>query len=352
MAYLEFAEFNKRFPRGKVIGCGTYSTVFLSENRHVVKEHANRDFEDCFFRELDIYSRLRHPCIFQITAWSYNFRTRRGLIALPLGMSLRGAYERGLITIERIMSDLISAITYLHSQDIAHLDIKPDNLIFFTEDENSDGRVVLIDFGLSQNAMLRAGRLCVRGIGFADLFRHPDYNSEKWNPVETDFYAAAQTLACVLTRKKYICQFRPKTESETINRLIMESSETYLKLKSSSEFAKMIPDDNILFGEESKKWTDLSQVPDELFDQITKIKTKYPIESRTLYLTLDLLERSKSYCQMSLIAGLVLASAVHGNFHKVYDLIEKNDQNALITKIIHILSQVNGRILTYYVNVN
>ncbi len=45
-----------------------------------------------------------------------------------------------------ILRQVSSALTYLHSQGIAHLDIKPDNII-----SGDDGRIVLIDFGQSRS---------------------------------------------------------------------------------------------------------------------------------------------------------------------------------------------------------
>mmetsp|Transcript_25523 Transcript_25523/g.37678 ORF Transcript_25523/g.37678 Transcript_25523/m.37678 type:complete len:829 (+) Transcript_25523:68-2554(+) len=47
-----------------------------------------------------------------------------------------------------IMRDLISALHELHSHDILHLDIKPENILF--ESDAPDARIKLTDFGLSK----------------------------------------------------------------------------------------------------------------------------------------------------------------------------------------------------------
>jgi serine/threonine protein kinase len=47
-----------------------------------------------------------------------------------------------------LMRDLISALHELHSNDILHLDIKPENILFDTDAE--DARVKITDFGLSK----------------------------------------------------------------------------------------------------------------------------------------------------------------------------------------------------------
>lgn len=41
----------------------------------------------------------------------------------------------------------MSAISYLHSQEVSHRDLKPENLLFLSKDKNS--QLKLMDFGLS-----------------------------------------------------------------------------------------------------------------------------------------------------------------------------------------------------------
>mmetsp|Transcript_38066 Transcript_38066/g.68589 ORF Transcript_38066/g.68589 Transcript_38066/m.68589 type:complete len:433 (+) Transcript_38066:69-1367(+) len=48
----------------------------------------------------------------------------------------------------RIIYSLLSAVSYLHSKDIVHRDIKPENILF-TEKDNDESPIKLIDFGLS-----------------------------------------------------------------------------------------------------------------------------------------------------------------------------------------------------------
>lgn len=47
-----------------------------------------------------------------------------------------------------IMKDLISGLHALHSQDILHLDIKPENILF--DGLGPDARIKITDFGLSK----------------------------------------------------------------------------------------------------------------------------------------------------------------------------------------------------------
>lgn len=48
----------------------------------------------------------------------------------------------------RILSDLLSAVSYLHRLNIVHRDIKPENILF-VEENNDMSPIKLIDFGLS-----------------------------------------------------------------------------------------------------------------------------------------------------------------------------------------------------------
>eukprot|EP01059_Diplonema_ambulator_P029645 TRINITY_DN4928_c1_g1_i1.p1 TRINITY_DN4928_c1_g1~~TRINITY_DN4928_c1_g1_i1.p1 ORF type:complete len:471 (+),score=58.14 TRINITY_DN4928_c1_g1_i1:78-1490(+) len=54
--------------------------------------------------------------------------------------------------IKRVLSDTVSGLSYLHSQGIAHKDLKPENLL-----EASDGRVKIADFGVSYFIESRTG---------------------------------------------------------------------------------------------------------------------------------------------------------------------------------------------------
>lgn len=49
------------------------------------------------------------------------------------------------VDIKRIMGQILSALSVLHSQKVAHLDLKPENIMF-----DSAGKVQVIDFGMSR----------------------------------------------------------------------------------------------------------------------------------------------------------------------------------------------------------
>ena len=64
-------------------------------------------------------------------------------------------------TASRIIHSLAAGLFYLHSYGVVHRDMKPENVLMVSKDENSD--VKIVDFGLSK--MVGPGQLCTEPFG-------------------------------------------------------------------------------------------------------------------------------------------------------------------------------------------
>lgn len=113
------------------------------------------EFKDRFEREARNVAKLRHPNIVQV----YDFDHEPGsdlyymVMEYVDGPTLRTrltqlSFQGQWTTIPeaiRITRDLASALAYAHARDMVHRDIKPANIML-----DSDGRVVLTDFGIAR----------------------------------------------------------------------------------------------------------------------------------------------------------------------------------------------------------
>ena len=139
------------------ISNGPYATVFRAhdtiEGVHVAlkiphKGLVTKESLEDFSREVRLAAKLDHPNILSLK--SADFIDGHLVIAFPLGdeslearlqrrMSLRTALDLG--------EQLLRAVAFAHEKKVIHCDVKPDNLLLF-----SDGRLRLSDFGISKVA--------------------------------------------------------------------------------------------------------------------------------------------------------------------------------------------------------
>jgi hypothetical protein len=139
------------------IANGPFATVYRAldtlEGVHVAlkiphKGLISKESLEDFSREVRLAAKLDHPNIVGLK--SADFIDGHLVIALPLGdeslddrlqrrLSLRTALELG--------EQLLRAVAFAHEKGVIHCDVKPDNLLLF-----SDGRLRLTDFGISKMA--------------------------------------------------------------------------------------------------------------------------------------------------------------------------------------------------------
>uniref|UniRef100_A0A914WCY9 Protein kinase domain-containing protein n=1 Tax=Plectus sambesii TaxID=2011161 RepID=A0A914WCY9_9BILA len=153
----KFSDFYEIFG---TIGEGKFGTVYrcrenstgleLAAKRIAIKRDADRQNVE---QEVAIMQKMRHPRIAQI----YDaFATKKNDIILIMEVVEGGelfdrvADENYVLTelaVVMIVCQLCEAISYIHSHNIVHLDVKPENIMCVSQTGN---RIKLIDFGLAQ----------------------------------------------------------------------------------------------------------------------------------------------------------------------------------------------------------
>lgn len=136
---------------GKVYRCREKATgLELAAKRIKIKRDADRAQVE---KEVAIMTQMRHPRIAQI----YDaFSTPENDIILVMEVVRGGELfdrvvdENYILTetaVVMIICQLCEAVAYIHSKNIVHLDIKPENIMCVSQTGN---RIKLIDFGLAQ----------------------------------------------------------------------------------------------------------------------------------------------------------------------------------------------------------
>ncbi|CAD8201145.1 unnamed protein product [Paramecium pentaurelia] len=134
------------------IGYGAFSQVYLGEydSKNVAIKVMDPCYIEQFKKEVEILESIHHQNFAQ---YYYSKETQNSLYIVQEFLDgktltqLIKTVEMEETHIKQIINELLNAVSYLHSQDIIHRDIKPDNIIITTE-----GQLKLIDFGLSSHS--------------------------------------------------------------------------------------------------------------------------------------------------------------------------------------------------------
>lgn len=198
MEFMSISEAEKRFHLNDVktsIVSHDNKAIYLTED-HLVKKYTVDDktiIEIC--SELIFYKQL-HKCWpdwFVIPlAWTFVDLTL--YIIMPLAQKLDDyIIEHGDIDIKQLYEDLRQGVARLRGLNIAHNDIKVDNVMYH------EGKFKLIDFGLSISTYKGYIPPCT---GFALAYRDPRFCPFMYNSIDTELYALGRTLEDVI----YMCQ--------------------------------------------------------------------------------------------------------------------------------------------------
>lgn len=212
---------NDRYRIIKQIGRGGFGRTYLAEDTQryrelcVLKEFApqvesDRDLrkaEELFEREAGILYQLRHD---RIPRFEALLRTRledkKALFLVQEYIEGQTYWEilkkQGKLTVAEVTElvwELLPVLEYIHSQNLIHRDISPDNLIR----RELDGKPVLIDFGcvkLAANAVSKSTGRSMTLIGKKGYSPEEQMRSGQAFP-SSDLYSLAATAIVLLTRK-------------------------------------------------------------------------------------------------------------------------------------------------------
>ncbi|CAD8185737.1 unnamed protein product [Paramecium pentaurelia] len=109
-------------------------------------------------------------------------------------VSSRQDYEE--FEIKKILKDITNGLIFLHEQQISHLDIKPENILY----SKKDGQYKLADLGLSKKIQKRQEDVNVGD--FRYIAKELLNQTEKLDLCKTDIFSLGATLYQLMTRKQ------------------------------------------------------------------------------------------------------------------------------------------------------
>jgi serine/threonine-protein kinase len=205
---------NNRYKIERILGKGGFGRTYLvinvdlDDEKFVIKQlHINTDdpkLERLFKQEAKVLYKLDHPQIPKFRDW---FKEGEQFFLVQdyiEGKTYKELLDRGhkLSEIEAIqwLRDILSVLNYLHSQNIIHRDISPDNIMFSTQ----TGKPMLIDFGVVKQISTQGN--------LNNIKQGTIVGKEGYSPPEqirtgrcypnSDLYALGVTTLVLLTKKK------------------------------------------------------------------------------------------------------------------------------------------------------
>lgn len=191
---------------GKILGKGAYATVRLcthitelkkyaikSYDKHKLKEpHRRKNIR----REIQIMKILEHPNIVKmheaIKSPKHVHIVQEYFSGYSLGSYLKSRVSKrlGEQDARKVFIQLVSTLQYLHGLNIAHRDIKLDNILI-----DSKLNVKLIDFGFSTIDDPKSKVFC----GTPSYMASEIVNRKEYSPIHADIWALGVVLFIILS---------------------------------------------------------------------------------------------------------------------------------------------------------
>ena len=189
----------------KVLGSGGFSTVFQVTHNSSGQSFAAKACKLCAqdktkreiaLKEMHFLRSLYHPNIIKIYDILEGYDHVFMILEFLSGGSSKKlvVHNHGMIYKNLIssMKQVLSAVAFCHSHNIAHRDIKPDNILY-----DASGRLVLSDFGLSCNISHDAlisdfpGSLPFKAPEILKHIEYDPFKADMWSLGVTFYYWAS-----------------------------------------------------------------------------------------------------------------------------------------------------------------
>ena len=204
--------------------------------------HIKREDKIRIYNEIQILKKLNHPNIINIIDVWYNKEKKQVVFTVPLfSYNLKKFIEKYYLHIStehkiKWVKQLINGISYLHSQDIIHRDLKLTNLFI----DSKTGNIYIGDFGLSKkfNSEIKANSC----IGTPEYMAPELYSGEYDKSV--DIYALGMCILSIFSNEEpYLeCHNIMQIYKKVINKIPPQTLDKIENLKIKDIILKLIGD--------------------------------------------------------------------------------------------------------------
>lgn len=196
---------NNHIPR--VIGTGIYGKVY-SYGKHAIKFfHIDKRTNDkyansTFLREVSILSRCNHQHVVKLIDVNIDFK-KNLIIVMELAEWDLYEYMKNydplpLHVAKNFTYQILLGFEYLHSRNILHGDIKSNNILLYTNDDDDTYILKISDFGLSMSVPTNIKYGLITEC-YTDLFRPPEiFFKHKYN-LSADVWAIGCLIYYIYT---------------------------------------------------------------------------------------------------------------------------------------------------------
>ncbi|XP_028920935.1 serine/threonine-protein kinase ULK3 isoform X1 [Ornithorhynchus anatinus] len=184
------------------LGSGTYATVYKAYSKKdarqvvaikcVCKKSLNKASVENLLTEIEILKAARHPHIVQLLDFQWDSTNIYLIMEFCAGGDLSRFIHARRILPEKVarifLQQLASALQYLHSRNISHLDLKPQNILLTSLERP---HLKLADFGFAQHMTPWAEQHVLRG---SPLYMAPEMVCRRQYDARVDLWSVGVIL--------------------------------------------------------------------------------------------------------------------------------------------------------------